>query len=72
MTRRSGELIAEMLEAITRRYVLDDRKIPADVLALKDEIMEIFAKAQSENDPAAQERYEQRLREIHEIIIPGG
>lgn len=60
-----------MLEAMTRRYVVGDKKIPQEMLALKDEIMEIFAKMQDEKDPAALDMYEKRLTEIHEIVFPG-
>lgn len=71
MTKKSQALISEMLEAMTRRYVLGDKKIPQEMLAIKDEIMEIFAKMQTETDPAALEMYEKRLTEIHEVVFPG-
>lgn len=71
MNNRSRALISEMLEAITRRYVVGDKKITAEVLALKDEIMGIFNKMQDEEDPAALDMYEKRLTELHETVFPG-
>lgn len=57
-----------ILAAITRKYVITESKIPAEVLALKDEVMEIFAKAKQADSPEVIEQYERRLAEIRESI----
>lgn len=60
-----------ILAAITQRYVMTGSKIPSEVLALKDEVMDIFEKSQGESNPEKLRRYESRLSEIRESVIPG-
>ena len=60
--------VQQILAAITQRYVMTEAQIPPEVLALKDEVMEIFAKSQQTNDNALLGQYEKRLAEIHESI----
>ncbi|MCM1165584.1 MAG: hypothetical protein NC299_03975 [Lachnospiraceae bacterium] len=72
MTQHTKTLVNEILDAITRRYVLTGMSIPADVLALKDETMDIFSKAMSEKDPEKMRLYEARIDEIHATILPRG
>lgn len=57
-----------ILAAITQKYVMTDLKIPAKVLALKDEVMDIFVKAKQETDAEILGRYERRLAEIRESV----
>lgn len=59
-----------ILAAITQKYVMTDLKIPAEVLALKDEVMDIFVKAKQETDAEILGQYERRLAEIRESIAP--
>ena len=61
-------LVQFILAAITRRYVITESKIPADVLALKDEVMDIFVKAKQTDSPEIIRQYERRLAEIRESI----
>lgn len=60
--------VQSILAAITKRYVMTDEKIPPEVLALKDEVMDIFVKAKQETDSEKLRQFERRLAEIHEII----
>ncbi len=60
--------VQSILTAITKRYVMTDEKIPPEVLALKDEVMDIFVKAKQETDSEKLRQFERRLAEIHEII----
>lgn len=57
-------IFAEILQAITDRYVMHDLPIPAEVLALKDEACHITAKAADEQNPDTLAEYERRLSEI--------
>lgn len=57
-----------ILAVITRRYVISEKKIPPEILKLKDEVMEIFAKSKSETKPKTLAKYERRLIEIREKI----
>lgn len=59
-----------ILAAITQKYVMTDLKIPAEVLALKDEVMDIFVKAKQETDAEILGQYERRLAEIRKSIAP--
>lgn len=63
-------LVQGILAAITQKYVMTDSKIPSEVLALKDEVMDIFEKSQRENDPEKLRQYGQRLSEIRESVAP--
>ena len=60
--------VQHILSAITQRYVMTESKIPPDVLALKDEVMDIFAKAEQETNPEVIGQYERRLAEIRESV----
>lgn len=62
--------VQQILAAITQRYVMTDEKIPPEVLALKDEVMDIFEKAEQTNSPEVIKQYESRLAEIRERIAP--
>lgn len=57
-----------ILAVITRRYVISENKIPPEILKLKDEVMEIFARSKTETKPALISQYERRLIEIRGII----
>lgn len=63
-------LVQGILAAITQKYVMTDSKIPSEVLALKDEVMDIFEKSQRENDPEKLRQYGRRLAEIRESVVP--
>lgn len=63
-------LVQGILAAITQKYVMTDSKIPSEVLALKDEVMDIFEKSQRENDPEKLRQFERRLAEIRESVAP--
>lgn len=63
-------LVQSILAAITQKYVMTDSKIPSEVLALKDEVMDIFEKSQRENDPEKLRQYGLRLAEIRESVVP--
>lgn len=63
-------LVQGILAAITQKYVMTDSKIPSEVLALKDEVMDIFEKSQRENDPEKLRQYGRRLAEIRESVAP--
>lgn len=64
----SGNMLTDILQVITSRYVVNDRTIPADVLKLKDEAMDIYEKSRNETDSAVLEQYERRLAEIKETL----
>lgn len=66
-----GKLFTDILQIITSRYVVSDRAIPADVLKLKDEAMNVYEKSRSETDAAVLEQYELRLGEIKETLEKG-
>lgn len=70
MTDGIKSRVQSILAAITRRYVMSDSKIPPEVLALKDEVMDIFAKSERETDPGVLEQYDRRLAEIWESVAP--
>lgn len=59
-----------ILAAITRRYVMTESEIPPDVLALKDEVMDIFGKAKQTTDPGILGQYERQLAEIRGSVAP--
>lgn len=61
-------LAAEILEAITKRYVIFDKPIPASVLKLKDEAMALFAEVYDKSDEYIPPRYEQQLLEIQKQL----
>lgn len=61
---KAGVLTAEILEAITKRYVIFDKPIPESVLKLKDEAMALFAEVYDKSDENLHPKYEQRLLEI--------
>lgn len=63
MTTACDRLIAEILDKITKRYVMNDSAIPSEVLKLKDEVMGIYAKLHSDKFCDTAE-YERRLNEI--------
>ncbi|MBD5129016.1 MAG: hypothetical protein HDT43_03700 [Ruminococcaceae bacterium] len=60
--------VQQILAEITQRYVVTESAIPREVLALKDEVMDIFAKAKQTTDSALLGQYEKRLAEIRERI----
>lgn len=63
-----NKLVAEILNEITQRYILSNYKIPADVLALKDEVMEIYDSLHKEEDESVLAKHEARLTEIRDLI----
>lgn len=66
-----GNIVTEILQIITTRYVTGGRAMPADILKLKDEAMSIYEKSRGETTPAVTEQYEQRLNEIRESLVKG-
>lgn len=66
-----GKLFTDILQIITSRYVVSDRAIPADVLKLKDEAMNVYEKSRSETGAAVLEQYGRRLGEIKETLEKG-
>lgn len=65
---RIGIIFTDILQTITSRYVVSDTAIPADVLKLKDEAMNIYEKSRGEENSAVSEQYERRLGEIKETL----
>lgn len=65
---KASVLAAEILEAITKRYVIFDKPIPASVLKLKDEAMALFAEVYDKTDEEIPPRYEQQLLEIQKQL----
>lgn len=63
MMSACDRLIAEILDTIAKRYVINDSAIPSEVLKLKDEVMGIYAKLHSDKSCDTAE-YERRLNEI--------
>lgn len=61
---KASVLAAEILEAITKRYVIFDKPIPASVLKLKDEAMSLFTEVYDKSDENLPSKYEQQLLEI--------
>lgn len=66
--KRIVSVFAEILQAITDRYVMHDLPIPAEVLTLKDEACHITSKAADEKNPDALAEYERRLSEIRSAL----
>lgn len=58
------ELLAQILQLITERYVMYDLPIPEKVLSLKDEACSIAEKAAEEHNTDVIGEYERRLSEI--------
>lgn len=65
---QSDALIREILSAVTNRYVRNDYKIPPDILAMKDEVMEIFSRLHGMTEEDASEADIRRLEEIRAYI----
>lgn len=68
MKKELNAIITEILDNITRRYVMSNYKIPEDILAMKDETMEIFSKVNNTDDPAELELHKARLTEIKALV----
>lgn len=66
--KRVAVVFAQILQAITDRYVMHDLPIPTEVLALKDEACHITAKAADEQNPNTLAEYERRLTEIRSAL----
>lgn len=71
MANRSEILAGEILELITKRYVVNSLAIPASVLKLKDETMTLFAKVQKKSEGTFPAEYERRLAEIKDSLEKG-
>lgn len=71
MANRSEILAGEILELITKRYVVNDLAIPASVLKLKDEAMTLYAKVRKKPEGSFPAEYERRLSEIKETLEKG-
>lgn len=65
---RFTELLARILQRITKLYVIDELPIPEDVLALKDEACGIVEKAAAEQNADILGEYERRLAEIQALL----
>lgn len=63
-----GNILTDILQVITTRYVVSGKAISADVLKLKDEAMDIYEKSRGETNDAVLEQYERRLTEIKETL----
>ncbi len=63
-----GNILTDILQVITTRYVVSGKAISADVLKLKDEAMDIYEKSRSDTNNAVLEQYERRLTEIKETL----
>lgn len=63
-----GNILTDILQVITTRYVVSGKAISADVLKLKDEAMDIYEKSRDETNSAVLEQYERRLTEIRETL----
>ncbi len=68
MKNNISKLTAEILDSITKRYVIFDKPIPANILRLKDETMTIFAEFQSKPNEDIPPQYEQQLLEIRKKL----
>lgn len=64
MINNVSRIAAEILDAITKRYVIYDIPIPEKVLKLKDETMVIFEKAYNKLDEELPPKYEHQLLSI--------
>lgn len=64
-------VVTEILEIITARYVGSGRSMPAEILKIKDETMELYLKSNSETDLAVLGQYEARAKEIRENLVHG-
>lgn len=62
-------IFADILQIITDRYVKTDLRIPADVLALKDEACNIIGKAADERRKSVLAEYGFRLAQIHDELL---
>lgn len=65
---QSDALIREILSAVTNRYVRNDYKIPPEILAMKDEVMEMFSRLHGMTEEDATEADIRRLEEIRAYI----
>lgn len=65
---RYDTLIREILSAVTNRYVRNDYKIPPEILAMKDEVMEMFSRLHGMTEEDATEADIRRLEEIRAYI----
>lgn len=71
MINKVDKLAAEILDTITKRYVVNNSAIPPSVLKLKDETMKIFAEVRNKPDGSFPAEYERRLTEIKETLDKG-
>ncbi len=71
MVNKVDKLAAEILETITKRYVVSGLAIPKSILKLKDETMKIFAEVHNKPDGSFPAEYERRLAEIKETLDKG-
>lgn len=65
---RASKIAAEILDAITKRYVIYDLPIPEKVLKLKDETMAVFEKVNNKSDEELSPKYERRLLNIQKKL----
>lgn len=64
-------VVTEILEIITARYVGSGRPMPAEILKIKDETMEMYLKSTSEEDLTVLEESEVRAKIIREKLAKG-
>lgn len=64
-------VVTEILEIITARYVSSGRVVPAEILQIKDETMDLYLKSNSEADIAVLEQYEIKAKVIRERLVKG-
>lgn len=64
-------VVTEILEIITARYVGSGRPMPAEILKIKDETMDIYLKSTSETDMSVLDEFEVRAKVIRERLVKG-
>lgn len=64
-------VVTEILEIITARYVGSGRPMPAEILKIKDETMDIYLKSTSETDMSVLDEFEVRAKIIREKLAKG-
>ncbi len=68
MINNASKIAAEILDAITKRYVIYDKPIPEKVLKLKDETMAIFEKVHNKSDDELHPKYGRQLLKIQKKL----
>lgn len=64
-------VVTEILEIITARYVGRGTPLPENIIAIKDETMDIYLKSTSEEDMSVLDEFEVRAKVIRERLAKG-